>query len=302
MSQRVIRAAGGVLWRGEPSDAAPDVALVHRPRYDDWSLPKGKANPGEVLVHCAVREVREETGASVRIGQPLSAQEYLVPDGSGGRARKVASFWSMQHLEGQFEPSDEVDELRWLPLEQASAAVTADRDRLTLREFAARNRASVPLVLLRHATAGSRRAWPSPDRLRPLDATGRAQAALLEPVLAAYRPGRVVSADVARCLQTLEPYTRPRRLVVEAEPLLSESGYAAAPEVAAACVRERVRLQVPTVLCTQGRVIPDLLRRLCDSFEIPRPADLSVDKAGCWVLHTAGVRVVELERHAAPRG
>jgi 8-oxo-dGTP diphosphatase len=117
--RRHVRAAGGVVMR----DGL--VALVHRPKYDDWSLPKGKLTPGEDWEAAAVREVREETGMRAALRERLDDVEYVDPKGRP----KTVRYWRMDALDGEFAPNDEVDELRWLSPEDAAARLSYDRDR-----------------------------------------------------------------------------------------------------------------------------------------------------------------------------
>jgi 8-oxo-dGTP diphosphatase len=132
----VIRAAGGVLWRpaGADADGEIEVAVIHRPRYDDWSLPKGKLSNGETDLEAAVREVREETGYQVRVGAPLGTTRYrrFV---NGVDRPKVVRWWSMEAAAGEFSPSDEVDALRWVPLGAAASVLTSASDLTALRRF-----------------------------------------------------------------------------------------------------------------------------------------------------------------------
>lgn len=124
-----VRAAGGIVWR--PSDGGPEFALVHRPAYDDWSFPKGKLNEGEAELAGALREVREETGLSCVAGAPAGRERYRDRK---GRLKEVA-YWAMRPEGGRFEPSDEVDRLEWLPLEEAAERLTYPRDRRLLRRL-----------------------------------------------------------------------------------------------------------------------------------------------------------------------
>jgi 8-oxo-dGTP diphosphatase len=118
----LVRAAGGVLWRS--ADGNVEVLLVHRPRYDDWSLPKGKLDAGETFLDGAVREVAEETGFGVEVGDELASTRYR--DGKG--RRKTVRYWAMTVSGGEFVPNDETDELRWLPVDQARALLTYAHD------------------------------------------------------------------------------------------------------------------------------------------------------------------------------
>jgi 8-oxo-(d)GTP phosphatase len=130
----LIQAAGGVLWRSADDDV--HVAVVHRPRYDDWTLPKGKLDPGEDEQDAAVREVLEETGASVDVGHDLGYVEYVVSK-NGYTCPKRVRYWALRWNGGEFVPNPEVDELRWLPVTQAAQLLTHARDRQVLTRFAA---------------------------------------------------------------------------------------------------------------------------------------------------------------------
>ena len=119
-----IQAAGGVVWRARP-DVGVEVLVVHRPKYDDWSLPKGKLDPGEDHATAALREVAEETGLRCALGRELATTRYRDRDGNP----KVVRYWAMQVESGEFAPNREVDEIRWLPPERAAALMTYQRDR-----------------------------------------------------------------------------------------------------------------------------------------------------------------------------
>jgi 8-oxo-dGTP pyrophosphatase MutT (NUDIX family) len=124
MPQEPVRAAGGALWRREPSGELV-VALVHRPRYDDWSWPKGKVDPGETLTETALREVEEETGIKGELGAPLVEVTYR--DGSG-RPKRV-TYFEMTPLEIRPRAAnDEVDIVRWVPLDRVESMLTWEKD------------------------------------------------------------------------------------------------------------------------------------------------------------------------------
>src|SRR5438270_1054903 len=177
-----IEAAGGVLWRPALGAASVEVALVHRPKYDDWSLPKGKLEPGEHPLVGAVREVWEETGHVGIPGRPVGEVRY-VKDGDHKRVR----YWAMSVESGSFHPNEEVDQLMWLPTKEAQRFLSPDRDRRVLVGFARTPDPTWPLVLVRHGSAGDRQSWPGPDRERPLDDIGRVQADAIVPLLDMYR-------------------------------------------------------------------------------------------------------------------
>jgi 8-oxo-dGTP diphosphatase len=124
VTEKRIEAAGGVVMRKGPEET--EIAVVHRPRYDDWSFPKGKLDPGEIFEEAALREVREETGLICRLGPELAFAHY---DDNKGRP-KVVRYWLMAVIEDPgFEPNDEVDELRWLTPAEATDLLTYSRDR-----------------------------------------------------------------------------------------------------------------------------------------------------------------------------
>lgn len=135
MSRVEVWAAGGLVWR--PAPAGPDgveVLVVRRPKYGDWSLPKGKLDPGETWERAAVREVREETGYEVEVGDYLGEVTYRDHHRAPS-VRKVVRYWGMRATRGGFTPHAEVDEIRWLPPAAAIESLSYDRDRALVRTF-----------------------------------------------------------------------------------------------------------------------------------------------------------------------
>ena len=126
-----IRAAGGIVHR--QNGDATEVLVVHRPRYADWSLPKGKLDPGETPEQAALREVEEETGCRCRLGDHVGKNEYRDRH---GRSKRV-DWWLMEPIEGEFAPNDEVDEVRWVTPADAMSLLTYDFDRELVERIAA---------------------------------------------------------------------------------------------------------------------------------------------------------------------
>ncbi|HWA67020.1 MAG TPA: NUDIX domain-containing protein [Mycobacteriales bacterium] len=292
--EKVIEAAGGVLWRPAAGGSGIEVALVHRPKYDDWSIPKGKLNAGEHPVLGAIREVQEETGHVGAPGRPLGEIHYLK-DGSPKRVR----YWAMRVTGGEFVPNDEVDQLMWLPPREAQRHLLPDRDQRVVQGVTQASVSTWPCLIVRHASAGERSSWAGNDRERPLDALGDDQAEALVPLLAAYDIRRVMSADVLRCLETIGPYAAVARLTVESEPLLSEAGYDQQPDLAAERLVELLGTHVASVVCTQRKTIPGLVQATCTALGAKPPEDPSLRKAGLFAVHLQAaptLRIAAIER------
>jgi 8-oxo-dGTP diphosphatase len=257
-SAALIPAAGGAVWRSG-ADGALETALVHRPKYDDWSLPKGKLDTGEHPLVAAVREVREETGLQVAVGRRSVQTRYAVRNGP-----KRVDYWVMEAVGGSFVPNDEVDELRWLPMPAAMALVSHAHDLAVLRDLARTDVPRMPaLMLLRHGSAGDRSNWDGPDEARPLDRRGRAQAASLAAVLSDFAPGRLLTAPPVRCRQTVAPLAEALGLPVGEVPELGEEDFADDPQAGLAVVQRLLADETgPTVVCSQGGAIPSVLLAL----------------------------------------
>ncbi len=301
MSKKPIQAAGGVVWRvGNGSNGAKvEVVIIHRPRYDDWSLPKGKLAHGESQLEGAIREVHEETGYRVQPGRSLGEVRYLKD--SGGAAReKVVHYWAMRAIAGAFSPNREVDDMRWLPIDEAFEIVTRGTDREVLERFTQRPALTGSVLLVRHASAGSRSKWDGDDRLRPLDETGEEQAEELVRLLSRFEVEEIQSADNLRCAETVRPLSEAIGVSAKENPLLSEQGFPGNEEHAIDLIRELGRPGGAAVACSQAGVIDEIVERLAeaDGVEIGEPFNLK--KGGVWTLSFDDHRLVGAERLPPP--
>ncbi|MGW0587879.1 NUDIX hydrolase [Streptosporangium sp. NPDC002607] len=280
----MIRAAGAVVWRGSPD--APEVALVHRPRYDDWSFPKGKLKNGEHAIAGALREVAEETGITVELGRSLPPSHYT----KGGLPKRVDYWLARMVSEESRTDRREVDDVVWLPVREAARRLTYDWDAGLLRALGAASPTTTPLVLVRHALAGSRQDWKGDDDDRPLDENGLRQAEVLASVLGAFRPAELVSSPSRRCVQTLEPYAGRAGLPVRLEPVLSETHYDFQASLLLA--EKALASNRPTALCGHGKTLPELISEVGG-----RSGDARLAKGAFTVLHHNGGRVVAVDRY-----
>ena len=290
-----IRAAGAVTWR--PGPDGPLVALVHRPKYDDWTLPKGKQEPGESVLLTAVREVQEETGERVTLGRRLSASYYEVD----GRAKRVDYWVARAHgPPAEFVPNHEVDQVAWLSVAGAADQLTYERDVVVLGEFAAGPAHTVPLILLRHASAGSRASWRGADLARPLDVRGAADADALAWMLRCFGADRLLSSAAERCVATVRPFAALTGVSIAIEPLFTV-GAMAAPDAVALRAAGLAADQYPTVVCVHRENLPMLLAAACARLGSSPPPGSPLSKGAFWVLHVAGSTLTATERHLPNR-
>ena len=296
-----IRAAGGVLWReasADNADPAVEVAIIHRPRYGDWTLPKGKLATGESEVDGAIREVLEETGYRVRLGRALGETRYFKEQ-AGFLRPKVVRWWAMEASSGSFTPSREVDDLRWVSLADGHEALTRETDRELLERFVRGPAPTREVLVVRHASAGSRSAWVGDDHLRPLDESGYQQAEELVRLLAHFDPSEIVSADFLRCRQTVAPLAEALGLEVRETPIVSEEGYPGHEAEAVELLRSIGGPHHSSVVCSQGDVIPDLLARIATVDAVDIPSETS-KKASTWALTFQLDRLIGCEYFPPP--
>jgi 8-oxo-dGTP diphosphatase len=277
-----------------------EVAIIHRPRYDDWSLPKGKLAPNETHLEGALREVHEETGYRVQPGRSLGEVRYLKE--SGGAAReKVVHYWAMRAVGGAFSPNREVDRMEWLTVDQAREVVTRGTDREVLERFALRPAMTGSVLLVRHASAGSRSDWNGDDMLRPLDEEGQDQAEELVRLLSRFGVEDIVTASPMRCVETVQPLSESIGVEARTDELLWEHGFPGREEEAVELIRSLGRPGGAAVACSQRGVIDEIVGRLAAADEVDVGDTLTLKKGGVWALAFDDHRLVGAERLPPPK-
>lgn len=284
-----ILAGGAVVTREDPVSGI-EVLIIHRTRYNDWTLPKGKLDAGESLPACAVREVAEETGVTIRLGVPLDTVRYDTAKGV-----KQVEYWGGTVLKtAPRPPDDEVDVVSWLPVRAALNRLTYAPDHFLVQQHLDQP-PTTPLIILRHGKAMDRKDWSKKDTARPVNARGRRQSRLLVPMLGAYGITSLVSSTSARCIGTLEPYAHARQLTIEKFSQLTEEVGGDDPRSVAKLILKRrtavLATGEPTAICVHRPVLPHIL----DALDIP-PATLVTGEF--LVAHlTSDGEVHALERH-----
>jgi 8-oxo-dGTP diphosphatase len=256
----VIRAAGVVLTRGVGKDL--EVAVIHRRRRQDWSLPKGKLEPGEHALEAAVRECHEETGYHAVLDVQLPTQHYRVD-----RTPKIVEYWRASIVDGEFSENKEVDRLRWMRPRDAARLMTYPRDG-ELIALAARTPPTIPFLLLRHTSAEKRADWARrtgrdrDDPARGLLERGEWEARRLIPLLRAYGIRHLHSSDAERCLASLRPAAAALGAGIRLEPSIAEDQFLLDPDPGVARTVELFNQPWPIVLCSHRPVIPSQLAGL----------------------------------------
>lgn len=298
--QPPVQAAGALCWKHK--DGKLEVLLIGRARNGDISLPKGKAEPGELLPHTAVREVEEETGLRVRLGAPLGEIRYTLP---GGRAKTV-HYWAakVRHKHSSlksFVPNGEITSVEWASVEKARKKLSYPHDVQILDEFAARfedGRArTFPIVLLRHGKAVAHEDWDGPDAERPLQRRGEQQSVRVAPALEAFGPEKLITSDAVRCADTLQPLADRMGKKLKKTAAISQDAYESGESGVREVVRKRLQKRVPAVLCSHGPVLPEIVR--CIAREAGSPVSGELHRAAA--LDTGAFSVLHLTDTAEPR-
>lgn len=302
-TESAVRAAGVVVLRNR--DSAPEVLVVHRPHRSDWSLPKGKVDPGEHLIETAVRECIEETGLTVTLGAPLARQSYIALD-----RPKIVDYWIGNiRSDNGFSPDQEIDEIRWIPVSYSSDLLTYAHDHALVLEALALPPTS-PLMILRHAKAVKRSEYEGTvDALRPLTGKGRRQAQALTAVLSAYGIAAVHTSTATRCAETVRLFAEATDNELNLESSLSEEGHEAHSKKAAKVVARIVQSPDPAVICSHRPVLPTIMSTVAKTLGMSADdsrLEPKLSPGAFIVIHRAFVdgeiQAVSIERHSAPLG
>jgi 8-oxo-(d)GTP phosphatase len=290
----MIRAAGGVLWRSG-GNGAVEVALVHRPEYGDWSLPKGKLRRGEHPLVTACREVAEETGVHAVAGKRLDIEHYDTTLGP-----KAVEYWAMQGPDAAFTPTAEVDRLAWLPSADARRRLDYQRDAYAIDalEVLADSAAVGPVLLVRNARAVPFGRWAGAEGDRPLDITGQEQAEALRRTLPVFGPSRLLSACETRFVDTMRPLGTELGLGVETESALGEDEYAAHPGRGLTRILELADAGGAAAVCAPGGVIRHLLAALAEDAGLAI-GEYPAVKGSVWALFFCGGQLATADYYPA---
>ncbi len=278
-----VKAGGGVVHR--PGGGKNEYLLVHRPRYDDWTLPKGKLNRREGYLEAALREVREETG--VRANRPVDVGSIGYGTEQGNR--KVVRWWLMEDAEeSAFTPNDEVDEVAWLTRGKALKRLDYEADRNVLERAHALvgDPTSATIYLTRHGRAGSPAAWRDKDRKRPLDDKGRKQSIRFAADLDGHPITQLLASPTQRCMQMVRPLSFSIMLPVHTDKRLR----------AGSSVDEVIELIAElegesAVLASHGELIGAVITALADDgVDLEGPQEWP--KGSMWVLEASKGEVI----------
>lgn len=310
----VVRAAGVVPWRRKKGKL--QVALVHRPRYDDWSWPKGKLDRGEDWAAAAARETWEETGLAVRLGARLPSQTYPLGRINGRPSSKRVEYWVGAPIGGKGKLEHEIDEVAWVSPGKAAKRLTYARDRLQLDALVAMaledSLDSWTLLVVRHAKALPRKAWKHPDMTRPLTTVGKRRAARMAPILTAYAPERILTSPSTRCHDTMAPFAQQAVVPLSTKRGFSEEGFEERPYKVAKHLTNVFLAGRSTAICTHGPVLRAVTNELVPHADpgtverlLNRINDSSMDKGeilACTVLGRGkDARIITAARHRIPR-
>ena len=289
-----IQAAGTIVWRRNDSGEV-EVAIIHRPKYDDWSFPKGKCEVGENSIACAHRETVEETGFEIRFKEFLGEISYLAE----GTAKRVR-YWSAKFLRQVGTPMQgEVDQVLWKSPNEAEELLSRESDREILKRFLATDLDSQVLILLRHAKAIAREDWQNEDLDRPLSTIGEQQAKRLISTLTPFGIGEIHSSSAVRCYETISPLARALSLEYFFTDSLTEYVFTKNSARTFKYIDRLLENSDPTLVCGHNPILPQYLAEKYSrqGFEI---SEAALEPGEAWILHHIGKEVISVDHLPAP--
>ena len=290
----MIKASGGVVWRRDENDEI-EIALVHRPQYDDWSLPKGKVENHEDSISCAYREILEETGFLVQIGQFLGTTEYETAEGS-----KSVDYWAAKYLEERGIPNPfEIDRVEWVHMARIGDFALRSTDVEILTKFQSIELDTSTLILLRHAKAISREEWSSDDGDRPLASLGLQQARRLIANLVPFEIKEIHTSSAVRCYETVNPVARALELNYIFSDQLSEYEFSKDKDVAYLYIKDLLKNDFATLICSHNPILPNVVARLFEKSGFDLPIT-KLEPGDAWILHHLDREVIAVDYLAAP--
>lgn len=309
MTETAVYAAGGVVWR--VVDDKLLVLLIHRTRYRDVTLPKGKVDPGEMLAETAAREILEETGIRVSLGVPVGVSRYRMPN----KRQKIVHYWAAEATDAAirasaFVPNKEIAALEWVPLKKAPGRLSYPVDVEILEHFSRLVEEGVlrtfPVIALRHAKVVGREDWDGEDTARPLAPRGKKQAYSIVGPLLAFGARKIVSSPAKRCVKTVAPLSSALGRKIERTALISQDAWEDGTSDARTIVGQRVRSRKPVVLCSHGPVLPEILTEIAMATGTLRGSYLgsasALEPGAFSVVHLSadnpGSGIVAIETHA----
>jgi 8-oxo-dGTP diphosphatase len=289
----ITQAAGAIVWRNNKDKT--EVVIIHRPKYDDWSFPKGKVEINESLIACAHREVLEETNIQTEFGAFLGDIEYLTPDG-----KKHVFFWAAKAInQNNFTPNSEVDQIKWVEVKKVKELLTLETDKKILAQFIKLDFDTKPFILLRHAKAITRDEWQGDDDDRPLDSTGQNQASRLLSIYQVYNLEQIHTSDAVRCYDTVNPIAKAFGINLEVTEKLSESTYKKDREKAFDYAKDLIKVDARILLCSHNPILPKMLNKLTKKSDIDADEG-KLSPADGWVIHRSGKEIIQIDRIDAP--
>lgn len=295
----LIIAAGGVVWR-EIEDSKIELAIIHRPKYDDWTFPKGKLDTGEELISCAYREIMEETGLDIELGPFLGVVEYESIEGL-----KSVSYWAAKALSSSkdFHSNNEADLLEWHEIDSARKKLTLDSDREMLDIFIESPFQAAKLIMLRHAKALARGEWQSGDEDRPLDILGQLQAKRMHAVYQVFGVSQVHTSDAVRCYDTVIGLTNTLKIEPVITNKLSEYTFEKSKdkslEYALECAETSRTTGETILLCSHNPVLPRMLERVTKKSDVELPEN-KLKPGDSWVLFLGKNKCLQIDVVPAP--